>query len=151
MISTRKRRGDFAKLDGAFANPRSDGTYSLGIKNITDGTSKTLLAGETNYALQAMTWDCPHLAGSPKWGDQTWALGYWADSWGHMSAEYLHLYNNRADYVAAYSERVFRSDHAGGVYFVFLDGSVRFVPDDSDSGVRLALVTRAGEETNTEF
>jgi prepilin-type processing-associated H-X9-DG protein len=46
---------------------------------------------------------------------------------------------------------VFRSDHRGGVQFVFLDGSVRFVPETIDYPVLRALVTRAGEETDYDF
>jgi prepilin-type processing-associated H-X9-DG protein len=44
--------------------------------------------------------------------------------------------------------RTYRSDHPGGVQFVFVDGSVRFLPTESDPAVRYALVTRAGEELN---
>jgi hypothetical protein len=139
-------------MNGAFTTPKLDKSYSLGLQHITDGSSKTLLAGENNYGLQAMTWkECSHLYGSPRWGDQTWALGYWADSWGHMSADRPELYNNRDIFDPTYSFRVYRSDHSGGVFFVFLDGSVRFLPDDSDSLVRNALVTRAGDETVNDF
>ena len=77
---------------------------TLGLENITDGTSKTLLVGEINYGLQEMTWtDCADRAGSPKWGDHTWAQGYWALSWGHMSAEVPDLYNNSHKYTPPYS------------------------------------------------
>lgn len=152
MISSRTEHKKFANLDGAFANPKDDGRYTLGLQHITDGSSKTLFVGEANYGLQAMKWlDCPGNIGTPKWGDQTWAEGYWALSWGHMSAERPHLYNNRDDFLPPYSQRAFRSDHPGGVQFVFLDGSVDFLPDESDPAVRSALVTRAGEETRYDF
>jgi prepilin-type N-terminal cleavage/methylation domain-containing protein len=147
LISTRTRKTSFV-LNGAFVNFNQDGSYSLSLKHIIDGTSKTLLAGEINYGLQTMLWDnCPDMIGTPKWGDQTWASGYWAESWGHMSAELPHLYNNNQKFEAGFSLRVFRSDHVGGVFFVCLDGSVRFVPDTSEPDVRSALVTRAGAET----
>ena len=42
--------------------------------------------------------------------------------------------------------RVFRSDHPGGAQFVFVDGSVHFIPDTIDYPVLRALVTRAGGE-----
>jgi prepilin-type processing-associated H-X9-DG protein len=49
------------------------------------------------------------------------------------------------------SERTFRSDHPGGVQFVMLDGSVHFLPTNSDPDVRRALVTRAGGESNASI
>jgi prepilin-type N-terminal cleavage/methylation domain-containing protein/prepilin-type processing-associated H-X9-DG protein len=135
-------------LNGAFANPAPDGQYDLSLRQITDGSSKTLLVGEINYGLQSMVWnDCPDDLGQPKWGDQTWASGYWGEAFGHMCAERPELYNNNDIFDPNFSLRVFRSDHSGGVYFVYLDGSVRFLPDSSDLHVRNALVTRAGAET----
>jgi prepilin-type processing-associated H-X9-DG protein len=68
-----------------------------------------------------------------------------------MSGEWPRLYNNQTEVLMPQSRRVFRSDHSGGVYFVFVDGSVRFLPDSSDPLVRSALVTRAGEEPNYDF
>jgi prepilin-type N-terminal cleavage/methylation domain-containing protein len=151
LISTRTEYGLFKILDGAFANPTADGHYSLGFKNITDGTSKTLLVGEANFGLQAWRWDDGPELGAPMWGDQTWAAGYWNLSWGHMAASKPQVYNNSSEYFVPESQRCFRSDHPGGVQFVLLDGSVRFLPTDSDPLVRKALVTRAGGETNTTF
>jgi prepilin-type N-terminal cleavage/methylation domain-containing protein len=149
LISSRTDYKKFGALDGAFDNPSPDGKYTLGLRNITDGTSKTLLVGEINYGLLDMTWtDCADRAGSPKWGDQMWAQGYWALSWGHMSGEYPDLYNNSQKFNPPYSARVFRSDHPGGVQFVILDGSVHFLTDASSPTVRSALVTRAGGETD---
>jgi prepilin-type N-terminal cleavage/methylation domain-containing protein/prepilin-type processing-associated H-X9-DG protein len=149
IISTRTAYSLFGNLDGAFANPTDDGHYSLGFKNITDGTSKTLLVGEINFGHQKWLWDDGPSIGTPMWGDQTWANGYWALAWGHMSAADPSLYNNTNKYSPPFSHRCFRSDHPGGVQFVMLDGSVRFLPTDSDPLVRTALVTRAGGETNT--
>jgi prepilin-type N-terminal cleavage/methylation domain-containing protein/prepilin-type processing-associated H-X9-DG protein len=147
LISSRTDYANFAKLDGAFENPKDDGTYSLGMQHITDGTSKTLLVGEINYGLQKMLWtDFPPLNGTSMWGDQTWAHGYWALAWGHMAAKFPGIYNNSTDYVPPHSNRSFRSDHPGGVQFAFVDGSVQFIADDTSADVRRALVTRAGDE-----
>ena len=63
-----------------------------------------------------------------------------------MSSEFPQLYNNNDKFLSPYSPRVFRSDHAGGVQFVYLDGSVSFLADDTDVKVRDALVTRAGSD-----
>ena len=105
--------------------------------------------GEINYGVQAMAWtNCPALNGTPMWGDQTWAHGYWALAWGHMAAKFPGLYNNSTEYVPPHSNRSFRSDHPGGVQFVFVDGSVQFISEDSSPEVRRALVTRAGDEVD---
>jgi hypothetical protein len=160
MISSRTDYFQYADLDGAFQNPRSvqgrGGTlvvlpYDLGMQDILDGTSKTLLVGEINYGLPEMIWtNCSQQNGSPKWGDQTWADGYWALAWGHMAGGQPRLYNSR-EFLPPFSNRVFRSDHPGGVQFVLLDGSVQFLSDSSSAEIRLALVTRAGSETNRQI
>jgi prepilin-type N-terminal cleavage/methylation domain-containing protein/prepilin-type processing-associated H-X9-DG protein len=152
IISSRTDYANFGDLDGAFENPRIDGSYRLGLQHITDGTSKTLLVGEINYAVHSMLWtNCPALNGTPMWGDQTWAHGYWALAWGHMAAKYPGLYNNSSQYAPPHSNRSFRSDHPGGVHFLLVDGSVQFITTDSSPDVRRALVTRAGDEPDHEF
>jgi prepilin-type processing-associated H-X9-DG protein len=87
--------------------------------------------------------------GQVKWGDQTWAQGYWALSWGHIDwelyrdAEYASfdrddkLFGNR-------TLRVFRSDHPGGAQFVLADGSVQLIEQSIEYPVLRSLVTRAG-------
>jgi prepilin-type N-terminal cleavage/methylation domain-containing protein len=148
LISTRAAQKSHFQLDGAFDNPRPDGRYTLSLKNITDGTSKTLLVGEINYGLRGMEWNnCADRIGTPKWGDHTWAQGYWIFSWGHMSEEKPHLFNNSNVFDPQFSQRVFRSDHPGGVQFVMLDGAVQFLSDSSSPEVRSALVTRSGGES----
>lgn len=152
MICTRTEYDKYGAPDGAFQAPTEDGHYTLNFKQILDGTSKTLLVGEANYGVRAMLWNgAGDLDGTPMWGDQTWAKGYWATSWGHMSAEFPNLYNNSNDFRAPQTARCFRSDHSGGVQFVMVDGSVRLLTTDSDPSVRRALVTRAGGETNTSI
>jgi prepilin-type processing-associated H-X9-DG protein len=149
LISSRTDYSNFGSLDGAFDNPTSDGSYTLGMQHITDGTSKTLLVGEINYGIQQMLWsDHASLQGTSMWGDQTWAHGYWALAWGHMAAKFPGIYNNSTDYAPPHSNRSFRSDHPGGVQFAFVDGSVQFISEDASPQVRRALVTRAGDEVD---
>jgi prepilin-type N-terminal cleavage/methylation domain-containing protein/prepilin-type processing-associated H-X9-DG protein len=158
MISTRTRYAFNSRLDGAFTEPEADGKYDLDFRNIIDGTAKTFLVGEVNYALEDYLWsDCPTKNGSIRWGDHKWAEGYWALAWGHIYWDVyeplkIALYNlrQRATKDNA-SLRVFRSDHPGGANFVFVDGSVHFVPDSIDYPVLRALVTRAGEESDHTF
>jgi len=152
IISSRTEYLKFQSLDGAFANPKAGSRYSLSIQHIPDGMSKTLLIGETNYGHQKMLWTkCSSVNGQIMWGDQTWADGYWALAWGHMSGKYPALYDNSHDYTPPDSDRTFRSDHPGGVQFVLLDGSVHFLSDSSDPNVRRALVTRAGGESDANI
>jgi prepilin-type N-terminal cleavage/methylation domain-containing protein len=148
LISSRVDYKSSAKLDGAFDNPSPDGSYALSLKHITDGTSKTLLIGEINYGHRGFLWsNCDELEGQIRWGDHTWANGYWFMAWGHMAGEKPNLYNDTSKYVHPEGSRVFRSDHVGGVQFVLLDGSVQFLATDSSPVIRRALVTRAGGET----
>jgi prepilin-type N-terminal cleavage/methylation domain-containing protein len=146
-ISSRTDYALHGNLDGAFVNPPETGEYPLAARHITDGLSNTLLVGEVNYGHHGYYWEnCEGREGEVKWGDHTWAHGYWFHSWGHMSTKYPELYNNSANYMSPYSNRVFRSDHPGGVQFVMLDGSVQSIATETDPLVRKALVTRAGEE-----
>jgi prepilin-type N-terminal cleavage/methylation domain-containing protein len=152
MISTRTEYKKWKQLDGAFDDPQPDGSYSLGLKDIVDGTSKTILLGEINYGHQGFLWaTCPDFDGQSRWGDHTWANGYWFLAWGHMAGEKPWLYNNTDLYTHPESARVFRSDHPGGVQFVMLESSVQFLSDDASPEVRRALVTRAGGDTDTEI
>jgi prepilin-type N-terminal cleavage/methylation domain-containing protein len=147
VISTRTQYGNHKKLDGAFKNPPTLGRYRLALRHIRDGASNTIVAGEVNYGHRDFIWtDCPDRNGQPKWGDTTWADGYWYFAWGHMSADFPELFNNSERFASPNSVRAFRSDHVGGVNFVMLDASVRFLTNDSDPELRAALVSRSGGE-----
>ncbi|MCA9100397.1 MAG: DUF1559 domain-containing protein [Planctomycetales bacterium] len=147
VISSRTKYSAHGKLDGAFANPDPDRPYRLGFQHIKDGTSHTLLVGEIDYGFKDFLWSgCPDYNGAPRWGDTTWADGYWYYAWGHVAAEFPHLFNNTTRYLNPYSARVFRSDHPGGVNFVMVDGSVTFLGTETTPEVRSALVTRNGGE-----
>jgi prepilin-type processing-associated H-X9-DG protein len=158
LISTRTEYGIWTQLDGAFKNLSTKQVgagilsvqpYDLGLNHILDGTSKTFFAGETNYGMHKWLWTgCSGKNGTPKFGDHTWAHGYWNFAWGHMAADKPELFNNSNVTASSDSQRTFRSDHPGGVHFVMLDGSVHFLTDASSGDVRRALVTRAGSETD---
>ena len=149
LISTRTAHRPYIN-DGAFDNVSDAKPYQLSLRNIVDGTSKTLLIGEINYAFDArepmLSIDQPLTPNVG--GGFAWAQGYWLLAWGHMTSTAPDLFNNNSQYAHPVSTRTFRSDHPGGVNFVLLDGSVRFIATESDPDVRRALVTRAGEESN---
>jgi hypothetical protein len=149
--------GAFTNPNGIGGNSSSDITYTqyhLPLSNITDGASNTFLIGETNYNILGIPW--PEAPNTEKWGDHTWAEGYWALSWGHIDFNIyeklgIRSFNTNRLLNGSATLRVFRSDHRGGAQFVFLDSSVRFVPTDIDYNVLRALVTRAGEEVDHSF
>ncbi len=147
LISTRVDYKPFVN-DGAFDDMPADGSYQLALRHITDGTSHTFLAGEINYAFPDQESSASASGGSipGKRSSFAWAEGYWLQAWGHMASTLPVLFHNSQQYVPPISSRTYRSDHPGGVNFVMLDGSVRYVVTESDPEVRKALVTRAGGE-----
>lgn len=159
MISTRTRYKHGSEMDGAFIHPQPGEHYDLDFRHFTDGTAKTFLVGEVNYAFEDLLWnDCPSKAGGVKWGDHAWAEGYWALAWGHIYWEAFEPPFNYAAYNRRHREvkdnaslRVFRSDHPAGAQFVFVDGSVHFIDESIAYPVLRALVTRAGDEPDHDF
>ncbi|TWT90533.1 hypothetical protein Mal64_09250 [Pseudobythopirellula maris] len=156
LISTRTHYQPQFALNGAFAAPPGAGKrYDLGLEKITDGVSHTLLIGETSYGLANYTWDehpssgCNDKSG-PCWGDFKWAAGYWINAFGHTGwtkGQDSKYHFNETD--APYDIRqrtTFRSDHPGGVQFVLLDGSVRFIPESIEREALFALITRAEQD-----
>lgn len=171
LISTRTHYDAKFGLNGAFTDVVAGKAYKLGLQDITDGTSKTTFAGEINYAFESR--DRLPSTTEMATGGFAWAEGYWLMGWGHMSTPSLEgeegedeinkairlaeaeeqypLFNNNQDYVSPSSRRTFRSDHPGGVHFVFLDGSVRYVPTDTDPQIRRAMITRSGDEVGLDL
>ena len=54
-----------------------------------------------------------------------------------MTGEFPALYNDSEDFVSPNSLTTFRSDHPGGVQFVLLDGSVRYLGNESAPEIRV--------------
>jgi hypothetical protein len=103
-------------------------------KSITDGTSKTFLAGETTR-LQADT--IAAYNGDSNWG---WIIN--DDPPVPPSTEYpngLH--------VGIAKVNGFGSDHPGVCNFEFVDGSAQSISNNANIKVLMALVTRAGGES----
>jgi prepilin-type processing-associated H-X9-DG protein len=100
-----------------------------------------------NYGLKDYLWSVCKPGGTVKWGETRWAVGYPGVTWGsavgplnpdRIGATIYGLFN------VGYES--FRSDHAGGVNFTFVDGSVRFLADEIDLKTLKALSSRAGDE-----
>lgn len=115
-------------------------------RDITDGTSNTIMCGEFNMQLEDYLWSgfsCGAKAGQTRWGAHRWAVGYPGVSLGHTGGDFnVNLSANRSTW---------RSDHAGGAHFLLADGATRFVSESVDAETLDALATRAGEEDMADF
>jgi prepilin-type N-terminal cleavage/methylation domain-containing protein/prepilin-type processing-associated H-X9-DG protein len=132
--------------NGAIIHPKYGATTIAKISG-ADGTSKTLLVGEMNFALRDLYWTPCKPANTVKWGETRWAVAYPMITWGSTAAPL-----NSETQVTLESgifpngHESFRSDHGGGVNFAFVDGSVRFIANEIDLSVYSAMATRAGGE-----
>jgi prepilin-type N-terminal cleavage/methylation domain-containing protein/prepilin-type processing-associated H-X9-DG protein len=130
----------------------SDGK-SLGIRDVTDGTSNTLLVGECS----------PNMNGSLMWvnGDGTYASTVVPLNWkcdlkdgaidpSDRSVCSLNQLNNFTSALHCWRNQTvnygFKSYHPGGVNFAMSDGSVRFLKQSINPRTFNALGTRAKGE-----
>ncbi len=124
--------------DGIFFR---DGT--VGIRNVTDGTSQTLMVGERSHHLGEATWVGavtgasmfpPPGSPAPPVVDNSsgMVLGHTGDGNG-PGATFSYV-------------NEFFSRHGGGVNFLFVDGHVQFLKTTLDYKTYNALTTRAGGE-----
>lgn len=132
-------------LDGAIVYTDSaDGKTSL--KHFVDGSSNTLMIGETAYNLPDYKFSSGSCMDEPRY-----SFTYWSNPYPGSTActtEYAFNPHDKLDdgeYDSGWV-RSFRSDHVGGVFFVRADGSVHFVAESIDAGVLDALATRNGGE-----
>jgi prepilin-type N-terminal cleavage/methylation domain-containing protein/prepilin-type processing-associated H-X9-DG protein len=139
----------------------------VSLNMVTDGVSKTAMIGERWYQTRAWTVGAYYL------GSQTNGKGPQPDTAFSASKNFsdgvplnMDLYSacyidhdNSTDRPALplplkntipYNDLPFGSFHQGGVNFAYGDASVRFMPDDIDANVYLALASRNGGETAQE-
>ncbi|QDV23727.1 DUF1559 domain-containing protein [Aureliella helgolandensis] len=121
-----------------FSNPNRS------FRDLTDGTSNTLFAGETVYDYQDYLWPssspAPY-AGTPKYGTARWVVGYPKIALGTTA------YPFNVHTAAAMGG--FASMHTGGGNFCYGDGSIHFLSQSIDVAVYNAAATRAGGESKT--
>jgi len=122
--------GQQCTRDGAFFH-----NSSIHIRDITDGTSNTFLAGERKTQ-PSLGWFATWLGAVPG-GDRPFV---------RILGVTDHTPNDPALHIDD-----FGSQHEGGAHFLFGDGRVRFLTENIDLGLYRALSTRAGEETIGEF
>ena len=124
-----------------------DGVFSrngrIGIRDITDGTSQTLIVGERSHHLGEATWVGavtgasmfpPPGSPAPPVVDNAsgMVLGHTGDGYG-PGATFSYV-------------NEFFSRHSGGVNFLFVDGHVQFLKTTLSYKTYNALTTRAGGE-----
>ncbi len=152
--------------------------WTVALKQVTDGTSHTFLIGERNY--QIRTWmigaywvgrtDPPAVRGKPATtpvGPQPstafFACKNLTDKVPLNHDPYQGCYighDNRlgdrpqvpdsTPRTISVNDLPFASFHTGGANFSFGDGSIRFIGDDIDTDLYLALGSRNGEEIGTD-
>ena len=127
-----------APPDGAFFG--MDGIVGIGIRQIPDGMSKTILVGERCGALDAS---------QTKSGTGTYAA-VWAGNGrtgsGTSTSGAGRCYGRTGffinDFLSGNHGKGFNSFHQGGVQFAFGDGSVMFVSENIDQAVLMKLGKR---------
>jgi prepilin-type N-terminal cleavage/methylation domain-containing protein/prepilin-type processing-associated H-X9-DG protein len=120
-----------------------------GIRDITDGSSTTLLAGERSRNVADATWvgavPTVQLCTNPRWAIQecgpasTMVVSHTGSAGTGTGTIYVP--NSRSSMVDDYW-----SFHRGGCNFLFGDGSVRFIKESVNPMVFSYLSTRAGGE-----
>ena len=113
----------------------------VAFRDILDGTSNTLAIGETTYGARDYLWgsSVPQIGGTVRHGYARWVVGYPRGI--SMGTTLFPLNQPSRLTLGGYS-----SQHPGGLNFLLMDGSTRFVADTLDRTVLQALGTRAGRE-----
>ncbi len=136
------------QLDGAIVYSDSDPSKT-GFHSITDGTSNTFLIGETAYNLPDYKFSSGSSAGQSRYSFTYWAVPY-PGSTACTTAYTFNPHDIPDDSVFdANWVKSFRSEHPGGVQFVYVDGSVHFVPDTTSAAVLDAAASRDGGEVTS--
>jgi prepilin-type N-terminal cleavage/methylation domain-containing protein/prepilin-type processing-associated H-X9-DG protein len=115
------------------------------LTDVTDGTSNTLLAGETSSALGRTS-----PPSNSSWGGiqpWTWGFYYYGDTQGWLMIDHK-VVAWPIGYTGTFlvNETPFTSNHPGGVNVLLCDGSVHFLPKETPLTTLQALATRANGE-----
>ncbi|MFI4876615.1 MAG: DUF1559 domain-containing protein [Blastopirellula sp. JB062] len=120
-------------------------------RDMTDGTSNTLLVGESAYNLPDYTFSSGDCMGDSRYSFTYWSSPY-PDSIAFSTETLFNPKDKPGDGIWDSSwKHAFRSEHPGGVQFTYVDGSVHFVADTIDAETLDALATRGGGEVVGEY
>jgi prepilin-type processing-associated H-X9-DG protein len=124
--------------------------HRTNIGHVTDGTSNTILLGETS---SSEGW--PNKSGwmglhSWVWGEYTYWLPTTINRYLSMDHKHVKFPINYKG-VFQTSETPYTSHHTGGAQFLLADGSVRFLSQNMDLTTLKSLATRATGEVVGEF
>jgi len=144
--------------DGFVANSRpvhdGDGMlfnwFPVALKTVTDGTSNTLMVGETTGGPGA------HPSQGFAWISQVW-VGWNCQDWfgginpfgrvpGGRTKPYDHTGPGGNRHHEYYDQSGFSSFHVGGAHFGRVDGSVVLLQEDIDAALLGVITTRGGSE-----
>jgi prepilin-type processing-associated H-X9-DG protein len=114
--------------------------------SVLDGTSSTLMIGETTYNLPDYLFSSGNCVGQSRY-----SFTYWINPFpGSTACTTEYGYNPKDIKDDGIFDpnwtRTFRSDHTGGAQFLLVDGSVHFVSENIDAETLDALATRDGRE-----
>ncbi len=167
-------------LSGVFANNNYDGLiiqdWPVKLRTATDGLSNTIMLGERWYGVRAWMigsyWRNPTYptqgrfsSGPPEGPQPVTALFAMKNITasvpinhdpnkvcyiGHDNATDRPAVPDTAAYSLSVNDLPFGSFHTGGVNFAYGDGSVKFLRDDLEANVYLALASRNGGEIDVE-
>lgn len=132
-------------LDGAIVYS-SSAPGSTRIADFLDGTTLTLMVGETSYNLPDYLFRSGDCAGQSRYSFTYWAVPFPGST--ACTTEYGFNPKDRGNdgLFEPGWVRAFRSDHVGGVNFVMADGSVRMINETIETEVLDAIATRSGRE-----
>jgi prepilin-type N-terminal cleavage/methylation domain-containing protein/prepilin-type processing-associated H-X9-DG protein len=141
-------RGVLLNLDSGppcFGTPSDCFAKTISIRNITDGTSHTMIVGECSG--RGVADSNGDLAGGESFNELD---GAWASksNVGKIKLDpAIHNLSaiNPPPAVNWREEELF-SDHPGGAHVLMCDGSVHFLSEDTEARVYFALASRDGEE-----
>ncbi|TWT61983.1 DUF1559 domain-containing protein [Rubinisphaera italica] len=137
-------------LDGPIVYTGSqDG--STRFRDMTDGTTTTLLIGETAFNLPDYKFSSGSCMGESRYSYTYWSVPYPGST--ACTTEFgFNPHDVKDDGIFDDNwTRTFRSEHKGGVQFTMVDGSVHFIAENISAEVLDALATRNGGEVIGEF